>query len=55
VGVAGLSLAGCSDSKSDGVIQSAPEAKSAAEAIAKSYGENMKKKYAGQSTKKSPQ
>ena len=52
VGFAGLLSAGCSDNKSDGVIQSAPEAKSAAEAIGKSYADNMTKKYAGQGTKK---
>ncbi len=48
VGVAGLS-AGCSDSnKSDGQIAAAPEASNAAQAIAKSYGESMAKKYANQ-------
>jgi hypothetical protein len=53
VGVAGL-LAGCTDSnKSDGQITASPEASNAAQAIAKSYGENMKKKYANQ-LKKGP-
>ena len=43
---AGL-LAGCTDSdKSDGQIKSTPEASNAAQAIAKSYSENMIKKYA---------
>ena len=54
VGVAGLSLVGCSDNKSDGVIASAPEAKNAAEAIGKSYADNMARKYASQSTKNRP-
>jgi hypothetical protein len=46
VGVAGLS-AGCTDSyKSDGQIQASPEASNAAQAIAKSYADNMTKKYA---------
>jgi hypothetical protein len=46
VGVTGL-LAGCTDSnKSDGQIKAAPEASNAAQAIAKSYSENMIKKYA---------
>ena len=46
VGGAGL-LTGCSDSyKSDGQIQASPEASNAAQAIAKSYGEQMKMKYA---------
>ena len=46
VGGAGLS-AGCTDSnKSDGQIQASPEASNAAQAIAKSYAENMTKKYA---------
>jgi hypothetical protein len=44
--VAGLS-AGCTGgSKSDGQIQSAPEASNAAQAFAKNYSENMTKKYA---------
>jgi hypothetical protein len=44
--VAGL-LVGCGDSnKSDGQITAAPEASNAAQAIAKSYAENMTKKYA---------
>jgi hypothetical protein len=48
VGAGGLS-SGCGDSlKSDGQIQAAPEASNAADAIAKSYGESMKKKYADQ-------
>jgi hypothetical protein len=54
VGVAGLSSAGCSDNKSDGVIQSSPEATNAAAAIGKSYADNMTKKYAGQNAKKRP-
>ena len=38
---------GCTDSnKSDGQIQASPEASNAAQAIAKSYAENMTKKYA---------
>ena len=46
VGFAGL-LAGCGDSnKSDGQIKASPEASNAAQAIAKSYSENMAKKYA---------
>ena len=46
VGGAGLS-AGCTDSnKSDGQIKTSPEASNAAQAIAKSYSENMIKKYA---------
>jgi hypothetical protein len=46
VGVAGL-FAGCTDStKSDGQIEASPEASNAAQAIAKSYAENMTKKYA---------
>ena len=46
VGFAGL-LAGCGDgNKSDGQIKTAPEAGNAADAIAKSYSENMIKKYA---------
>ena len=53
VGFAGL-LAGCTDSnKSDGQIKTSPEASNAAQAIAKSYSENMAKKYAKQ-TKRSP-
>jgi hypothetical protein len=48
VGAAGLS-AGCDNGlKSDGQIQRSPEATSAAEAINKSYGEQMTKKYANQ-------
>jgi hypothetical protein len=51
VGVAGLS-AGCTDSnKSDGQIQSSPEASNAAQAIAKSYSDNMIKKYANKMKK----
>jgi hypothetical protein len=45
VGLAGL-LAGCDSDKSDGQIQASPEASNAAQAIAKSYSENMIKKYA---------
>jgi hypothetical protein len=46
VGFAGL-LAGCGDgNKSDGQIKTSPEASNAAEAIAKSYSDNMIKKYA---------
>jgi hypothetical protein len=53
LGVAWLS-AGCGDSgKSDGQIPPSPEAQSVAQAIAKSYSENMAKKYAKQ-TKRSP-
>ena len=53
VGGAGL-LAGCTDSnKSDGQIQASPEASNAAQAIAKSYGEQMAKKY-GDKMKKRP-
>jgi hypothetical protein len=50
VGAVGLPAGGgCSDSaKSDGQIQAAPEAANAAEAIAKSYSEQMTKKYASQ-------
>jgi outer membrane murein-binding lipoprotein Lpp len=52
VGGTGL-LTGCSDSnKSDGQITASPEARNAAQAIAKSYGESMKKKYAAQIKKK---
>jgi hypothetical protein len=51
VGVAGLS-AGCDSNKSDGEIKASPEASSAADAIAKSYGENMTKKYAGKMNKR---
>jgi hypothetical protein len=48
VGAGGLS-AGCgNDLKSDGQIQASPEASNAAAAVAKSYGEQMTKKYAGQ-------
>jgi hypothetical protein len=50
--VAGL-LAGCTDSnKSDGQIKATPEASNAAQAVAKSYMENMSKKYAKQMNKK---
>jgi hypothetical protein len=53
VGVAGLFIPGCNDSnKSDGQIAASPEASNAAQAIAKSYGENMTKKYANQMKKK---
>ena len=53
VAIAGVS-GGCSDgNKSDGQITASPEASNAAQAIAKSYGENMKKKYANQ-IKKQP-
>jgi hypothetical protein len=46
VGVAGL-CAGCTNgNKSDGQITASPEASNAAQAIAKSYAENMTKKYA---------
>ena len=52
VGGAGLS-AGCTDSnKSDGQIQASPEASNAAQAIAKSYAENMTKKYADKMKKR---
>ena len=52
VGGAGL-LAGCTDSnKSDGQIQASPEASNAAQAIAKSYAENMTKKYADKMKKR---
>jgi hypothetical protein len=52
VGVAGL-LAGCTDSnKNDGQITASPEASNAAQAIAKSYSENMSKKYANQIKKR---
>ena len=52
VGGTGL-LAGCTDSnKSDGQIIASPEAGNAAQAIAKSYGESMKKKYADQIKKR---
>jgi hypothetical protein len=45
-GFAGL-LTGCGGSnKSDGQITTSPEASNAAQAIAKSYSENMMKKYA---------
>jgi hypothetical protein len=48
LGAAGLST-GCGDSlKSDGQIQAAPEDSKVAEAVSKNYGEEMKKKYAGQ-------
>jgi hypothetical protein len=51
VGVAGL-LAGCTDSnKSDGQITASPEANNAAQAVAKSYVENMTKKYPKQMKK----
>jgi outer membrane murein-binding lipoprotein Lpp len=49
VGVAGLLVAGCTDSnKSDGQIQASPEASNAAQAVAKSYRESMAKKYPNQ-------
>jgi hypothetical protein len=52
VGVAGL-FTGCTDSnKSDGQITASPEASNAAQAIAKSYSENMNKKYANQMKKR---
>jgi hypothetical protein len=52
VGVAGL-FAGCTDSnKSEGQINASPEASNAAQAIAKSYAENMTKKYAINKMKK---
>ena len=52
VAVAGLP-AGCTDSnKSDGQIQASPEAGNAAQAIAKSYGEQMKVKYADKMKKR---
>ena len=52
VGVAGL-LAGCTDSnKSDGQIAASPEAGNAAQAIAKSYGEHMIKKYGDKAKKR---
>jgi hypothetical protein len=51
VGIAGL-LAGCDSNKSDGQIQASPEASNAAEAIGKSYSENMTKKYASKTKKK---
>jgi hypothetical protein len=48
VGGTGL-FAGCSDgNKSDGQIIASPEAGNAAQAIAKSYGESMKKRYPNQ-------
>jgi hypothetical protein len=51
-GVVGL-LAGCiGGNKSDGQIQASPEAGNAAEAIAKSYSENMMKKYANKMKKR---
>jgi hypothetical protein len=47
LGVAGL-VAGCTNgNKSDGQIEASPEAGNAAQAIAKSYAENMTKQYAG--------
>jgi hypothetical protein len=47
VGTAGLSVVvGCDNgAKSDGQIQAAPEAANAAQAVAKSYSEQMAKKY----------
>jgi hypothetical protein len=51
VGLAGL-LAGCDSNKSDGEIQASPEASNAAQAIGKSYAENMTKKYASKTKKK---
>jgi hypothetical protein len=54
VGFAWL-LAGCTDSnKSDGQIQAAPEASNAAQAVAKSYSQNMIKQHAGDSKTKRP-
>jgi hypothetical protein len=50
VAVAGLP-AGCSDNKSDGQITASPEASNAAQAIAKSYSEQMLKKYGVQAKK----
>jgi hypothetical protein len=44
VGCAGLS-GGCADNKSDGQIQSAPEAANTAQAIQKSYTDSMRQKY----------
>jgi hypothetical protein len=52
VAVAGLS-GGCSGgNKSDGQIPASPEASNAAQAIAKSYGEHMIKKYGDKAKKK---
>jgi hypothetical protein len=48
IGAVGLPVGGCDGSKSDGQIQASPEAANAAQAVAKSYGEQMVKKYAGQ-------
>jgi hypothetical protein len=54
VGFAWLSP-GCSDSnKSDGQIQASPEATNAAQAIGKSYSENMIKQHAGDKAKRRP-
>jgi hypothetical protein len=48
-------LAGCTDSnKSDGQITAAPEASNAAQAVAKSYSQNMIKQHAGDSKTKRP-
>jgi hypothetical protein len=48
LGAAGFS-AGCGNSnKSDGQIETSPEAGNAAQAVAKNYSEQMVKKYAGQ-------
>ena len=48
LGAAGFS-AGCGNSnKSDGQIETSPEASNAAQAVAKNYSEQMLKKYAGQ-------
>jgi hypothetical protein len=54
VGTAGMSVGGgCGNSyKSDGQIQASPEAGNAAQAIAKSYSDNMNKKYAKQMKKR---
>ena len=50
LGAAGFS-AGCGDSnKSDGQIETSPEASNAAQAVAKNYSEQMLKKYAGQAS-----
>ena len=52
VAIAGVS-GGCSDgNKSDGQITASPEAGNAAQAIAKSYGEHMIKKYGDKAKKR---
>ena len=52
VAIAGVS-GGCSDgNKSDGQITASPEAGNAAQAIAKSYGEQMLKKYGNKAKKR---